>query len=65
MKLIKFVMLLVRSFAMIIGMALNMKRVLSTESTSLDDILFILSIMLGLTIGIYWDPIIKASKILG
>ena len=65
MKLIKFVMLLVRSFAMIIGMALNMKRVLSTESTSLDDILFILSIMMGLTIGIYWDPIIKASKILG
>lgn len=59
MKLLDLLMLLFRSLAMIIGMALNMKRVLSSTADSLDDILFILSIMIGLTIGIYWDPLVK------
>lgn len=63
MKLIDFILLLFRSIAMIIGMALNMKRVLSSSSDSLDDMLFILSIMTGLIIGIYWDPITKPFNI--
>ena len=59
MKFIDLLMLVGRSFAMIIGMALNMKRVLSSKSDNLDDILFILSVITGLMIGIYWDPIVK------
>ena len=58
MKLIDLFMLLGRSLAMIIGMALNMKRVLSTSANNLDDMFFILSLMTGLIIGIYWDPLV-------
>ena len=58
MKLIDLFMLLGRSLAMIIGMALNMKRVLSTSANSVDDMFFILSLMTGLIIGIYWDPLV-------
>jgi len=44
---------------MIIGITLNMKRVLSTTANNLDDMLFILSLMTGLILGIYWDPLVK------
>lgn len=50
--------LLFRFFATTIGMAMNMKRIISTKGDSVDDMFFILSIIFGLFIGIYWDKLI-------
>lgn len=43
----------------ILSMAINMRRVMSTQKNPFDDIIFILSTMFGLFIGIYWDNIIN------
>ena len=52
------IMLLARFIATVLGMALNMKRIMSTPDV-VDDIIFIISIIIGLFFGIYWESIIN------
>lgn len=53
-----FLFLIVRFVATTAGMAMNMKRIISTKGDSLDDMFFILSIICGLYIGIYWSKFV-------
>ena len=54
---IKFIKLIFHFLTVAAPMAVNMNRVLNTKLASIDDMFFILSIIIGLIIGMYWNTI--------
>ena len=58
-KLVDIMIMLGRFLATAFGMAMNMKRITSTEASSLDDLMFVLSIIVGFMVGIYWNNVVK------
>ena len=46
--------LVVRFFAVLFGMSLNMRRIMKSGGKTVDDILFITSIVLGIALGFIW-----------
>lgn len=58
-KITEIIILIFRFIFSVIGIGLNIKRVSSTKSNALDDVMFILSIILGVIFGLYWDKVIS------
>lgn len=56
----ELIKLIFRFFAVALPMAMNMRRVLSSKSDSIDDMFFVLSIITGLLMGLYWDTFFEA-----
>lgn len=50
----QIVELVVRFFAIVFSIAINMRRILSSKNSALDDFLFFLSVLVGIIIGIIW-----------
>ena len=46
--------LVMRFLAVMLGMSLNMRRILKSDGKTLDDVLFISSLVLGLALGFVW-----------
>jgi len=46
--------LAMRFLAIMLGMSLNMRRIMKSEGKTIDDILFVSSVVLGLALGFAW-----------
>ena len=46
--------LIIRFLAIVFSIAINMRRVLSSDRIALDDFLFFLSVLVGIIVGITW-----------
>ena len=46
--------LTMRFLAIMLGMSLNMRRIMKSEGRTIDDILFVSSVVLGLALGFVW-----------
>ena len=53
---------ILRFFITAFTVAMNMNRIMKTNKNTMDDILFILSIIFGIIVGIYFNEFIKMFK---
>lgn len=54
---------ILRFLVTIFGTAMNMNRILKSDKNMMDDILFVLSIFIGLIFGLYWNNFIKLFEV--
>ena len=58
-KFVDIMIMVGRFFVTLFGMAMNLKRVTSTDATALDDLMFVLSLIVGFIVGVYWNNLVK------